>query len=216
MLRGIWGDDERYIKTYGRVSAHVPCGDGCKRDADGDFWFMGRIDDVMNVSGHRISTTEVRALWSITRALPKQRSLAGRRRDGQAIACYVSLKGLRRRIHRVRRRAARARREPARQVRSSEVHYVHARLRKRGAARSCARLLRDITEGRTLGDTTTLGDSSVVHDSSRGASREFGARRIGRKRVRPPSVFARSAGRFASRKPLTSSVFASSSTLDTP
>ncbi len=60
MLRGIWGDDERYVQTYWSRFPHMYlAGDGCKRDEDGDYWFMGRIDDVMNVSGHRISTTEV-------------------------------------------------------------------------------------------------------------------------------------------------------------
>ena len=60
MLRGIYGDDERYKQTYwSRFPHRYLAGDGCNRDADGDYWFMGRIDDVMNVSGHRISTTEV-------------------------------------------------------------------------------------------------------------------------------------------------------------
>ena len=88
MLRGIWGDDERYRETYWsrfEEQGYYFAGDGAKYDDDGAMWVLGRVDDVMNVSGHRISTTEVESRWSATRRSPRPRSSAPRTsRPGRA------------------------------------------------------------------------------------------------------------------------------------
>ena len=78
MLRTIFGDHERFTKTYfGEIDGVYFAGDGARKDADGYFWIMGRVDDVINVAGHRLSTMEVEARWSRTRRSPKPRSSAG-------------------------------------------------------------------------------------------------------------------------------------------
>ena len=78
MMRGIYGDDERYKQTYwSRFPHKYLAGDGCNRDPDGDYWFMGRIDDVMNISGHRISTAEVESALVDHPTSPRPRSSAG-------------------------------------------------------------------------------------------------------------------------------------------
>ena len=165
MMRGIYGDDERYKQTYwSRFPHKYLAGDGCNRDVDGDYWFMGRIDDVMNISGHRISTTEVE-----NRARrPQGRRRSGRRRQERRhhgsgdrgvrdpqVACQ--------RIAGTGRRSAQARR------RTLLGKFVHPKyvtftqeLPKTRSGKIMRRLLRDIAEGRMLGDTTTLADSTVV------------------------------------------------------
>ena len=98
MLRGIWGDDERYQQTYWSKFPHLYlAGDGCRRDADGNYWFMGRIDDVMNVSGHRISTTEVESAL-VDHPQVAEAAVCGKLDDmtGQAIYAFVSLQRRRR------------------------------------------------------------------------------------------------------------------------
>ena len=164
MLRGIWGDDERYVQTYWSRFQHMYlAGDGCRRDEDGDFWFMGRIDDVMNVSGHRISTTEVESAL-VDHPRVAEAAVVGKNDDitGQAICCFVSLKGA----------------DPGSVELGDELRaHVAERLGKftmpkyltftqelpkTRSGKIMRRLLRDIAEGRTLGDTTTLADSSVV------------------------------------------------------
>ena len=95
MLRGIWGDDERYRETYWSKFDHLYlAGDGCRRDEDGNYWFMGRIDDVMNVSGHRISTTEVESAL-VDHPTVAEAAVVGRSDSmtGQAISAFVLLKG---------------------------------------------------------------------------------------------------------------------------
>ena len=140
MLRGIWGDDERYEQTYWSKFPHrYFAGDGCHRDADGNYWFMGRIDDVMNVSGHRISTTEVESALVDHPSRRRSRRLRQDRRRHRAgdLRLRLAQSGPGR-IARTGRRSPRARRGQARQVHSSEVCDVHARnCRRRAAARSC-------------------------------------------------------------------------------
>src|SRR5206468_9308677 len=95
MLRGIFGDDERYRETYwNRFEDVYLAGDGARVDEDGDFWLLGRVDDVMNVSGHRISTIEVESALVDHREVAEA-AVCGRsdERTGQAIVAYVSLKG---------------------------------------------------------------------------------------------------------------------------
>ncbi len=166
MLRGIWGDDERYRQTYWSKFPHVYlAGDGCRRDAAGNYWFMGRIDDVMNVSGHRISTTEVESAL-VDHPKVAESAVCGKLDEttGQAIYAFVTLKGgengspefadeLRDHV------AARL----GKFTRPKYVTFTQE-LPKTRSGKIMRRLLRDIAEGRTLGDTTTLADSSVVHE----------------------------------------------------
>src|SRR5438477_13211340 len=95
MLRGIFGDPERYQQTYwSRWEDTYFVGDGARVDEDGDFWLLGRVDDVMNVSGHRISTIEVESAL-VSHPAVAEAAVAGRRggQDGQAIVAFVTLKG---------------------------------------------------------------------------------------------------------------------------
>jgi acetyl-CoA synthetase len=164
MLRGIWGDDDRYVQTYWSKFQHMYlAGDGCHRDEDGDFWFMGRIDDVMNVSGHRISTTEVESALVDHQAVAEA-AVVGKNDDvtGQAICCFVSLKA-----------NATGSEALANELRGHVAHKLGKfvtpkyltftqELPKTRSGKIMRRLLRDIAEGRMLGDTTTLADSNVV------------------------------------------------------
>jgi acetyl-CoA synthetase len=174
MLRGIWGDDERYVQTYWSKFPHMYlAGDGCRRDEDGDFWFMGRIDDVMNVSGHRISTTEVESAL-VDHPAVAEAAVVGKNDDvtGQAICCYVSLKG-----------GAPGSPELADELRAhvatklgrftmpKYLVFTHE-LPKTRSGKIMRRLLRDIAEGRTLGDTTTLADSTIVAELQTRATSE--------------------------------------------
>ena len=129
MLRGIYGDDERYVQTYWSKFPHrYLAGDGCKRDEEGDYWFMGRIDDVMNVSGHRISTTEVESALvdhpDVAEAAVTGKN--GRHHRPSDLRVRVA-QVARERLAGIRRRAARPRRREARQVLPPEVPDVHAR-----------------------------------------------------------------------------------------
>ncbi len=166
MLRGIWGDHERYVQTYwSKVPHRYFAGDGARRDADGNYWFMGRIDDVMNVSGHRISTTEVESAL-VDHPSVAEAAVCGKLDEttGQAIYAFVSLKGaglgtkdlgdeLRDHV------AARL----GKFTRPKYITFTQE-LPKTRSGKIMRRLLRDIAEGRTLGDTTTLADSSVVKE----------------------------------------------------
>jgi acetyl-CoA synthetase len=166
MLRGIWGDDSRYWKTYWSRFDHMYlAGDGCRRDEDGDFWFMGRIDDVMNVSGHRISTTEVESAL-VDHPAVAEAAVVGKNDDvtGQAICCFVSLRGgvpgspdLANELR------AHVATKLGKFVMPKYLTFTHE-LPKTRSGKIMRRLLRDISEGRTLGDTTTLADSSVVSE----------------------------------------------------
>jgi len=166
MLRGIWGDDERYRQTYWSKFPHrYLAGDGCHRDAEGNYWFMGRIDDVMNVSGHRISTTEVEsALVDYPRVA--EAAVCGKLDDmtGQAIYAFVTLKsgenGSPEFADELRDHVAE---RLGKFTRPKYVTFTQE-LPKTRSGKIMRRLLRDIAEGRTLGDTTTLADSSVVHE----------------------------------------------------
>jgi acetyl-CoA synthetase len=165
MLRTIWGDDERYIKTYwSRFEGLYFAGDGAKRDADGDLWLLGRVDDVMLVSGHNISTTEVEsALVSHPRVAEAAVVGATDPTTGQAIVAFTILRGdgeqsgedlaaeLREHVARVLGPIARPR-----QI------MVVPELPKTRSGKIMRRLLRDVAENRQLGDVTTLTDSTVM------------------------------------------------------
>jgi acetyl-CoA synthetase len=166
MLRGIYGDDARYRETYWSKYDDVYfAGDGARIDSDGDYWLLGRVDDVMNVSGHRISTIEVEsALVDHPRVAEAAVAARADETTGQAIVAYVTLKGdeqgsvemleeLRNHVAKVIGPIA----KPANIVFTPE-------LPKTRSGKIMRRLLRDVAEHRPLGDTTTLADPGVVEE----------------------------------------------------
>jgi acetyl-CoA synthetase len=165
MLRGIYGDPERYEQTYwSRYPGRYFAGDGCKRDEEGYYWLLGRVDDVMNVSGHRISTTEVEsALVDDPRVA--EAAVVGRTDPltGQAIFSYVILRS----GNEPSDELAGELREHVAQVigklaRPKQIMFTPD-LPKTRSGKIMRRLLRDIAEQRPLGDVTTLADSGVVN-----------------------------------------------------
>ncbi|OLB81187.1 MAG: acetate--CoA ligase [Actinobacteria bacterium 13_2_20CM_2_66_6] len=174
MLRGIYGDPERYQQTYwNRWKDTYFVGDGARVDEDGDFWLLGRVDDVMNVSGHRISTIEIESAL-VSHPAVAEAAVAGRndRQTGQAIVAFVTLKGgkegsptmlkeLREHVGKVIGKFA----APANIVFTPE-------LPKTRSGKIMRRLLRDVSENRPLGDTTTLADPAVVAELARRGKEE--------------------------------------------
>jgi acetyl-CoA synthetase len=174
MLRGIHKDDARYRDTYWSNYRDVYfAGDGARIDEDGDFWLLGRVDDVMNVSGHRISTIEVESAL-VDHQKVAEAAVCGRADDrtGQAIVAYVTLKGgedgsiemleeLRNHVGKKIGPIA----KPANIVFTPE-------LPKTRSGKIMRRLLRDVAENRTLGDTTTLADPAVVEELKERATTE--------------------------------------------
>jgi acetyl-CoA synthetase len=166
MLRGIWGDPERFKETYWSRFAEQGwyfAGDGARYDLDGNIWVMGRIDDVMNVSGHRISTAEVEsALVGHSHVAEAAVVGASDEHTGQAIIAFVILQAHTR--DRGTDLVDELRAEVAREIspiaRPKEIHVV-PELPKTRSGKIMRRLLRDVAEGRELGDTTTLLDPSV-------------------------------------------------------
>jgi acetyl-CoA synthetase len=164
MLRGIYGDPERYKETYwSRFPGMYFAGDGAKRDLDGYLWLLGRVDDVMNVAGHRISTTEVESALVDNKAVAEA-AVVGKKDDvtGQAIFAYVILRADREPSdalgHELREHVAKVIGPIAR---PKYLLFVPD-LPKTRSGKIMRRLLRDLAEGRTLGDTTTLADAGVV------------------------------------------------------
>jgi acetyl-CoA synthetase len=166
MLRGIYGDDERYKQTYWSKFPHkYLAGDGCRRDLEGNYWFMGRIDDVMNVSGHRISTTEIESAI-VDHPSVAESAVCGKLDDvtGQAIYAFVSLRGGQNGSPQL---ADELRDHVANKLgKFTRPKYITftQELPKTRSGKIMRRLLRDVAEGRQLGDTTTLADSSVVEE----------------------------------------------------
>jgi len=169
MLRGIWNDPERYRETYwSKFPDRYFAGDGAKLDDDGYLWLLGRVDDVMNVSGHRISTTEVEsALVSHPSVAEAAVVGAADATTGQAIIAYVTPRGgadvgiAELRDHVAAQIGALAK---------PKTIYLTPDLPKTRSGKIMRRLLRDIAEGRNLGDTTTLADASVVDEIKERAS----------------------------------------------
>ena len=164
MLRGIYGDPERYKQTYwSRFDGMYFAGDGAKRDEDGYFWLLGRVDDVMNVAGHRISTTEVESALVDHKAVAES-AVVGKKDDisGQAIFAYCILRADQEPSDQL---AAELREHVAQVIgpiaRPKYVLFVPD-LPKTRSGKIMRRLLRDVAEGRPLGDTTTLADATVV------------------------------------------------------
>jgi acetyl-CoA synthetase len=168
MLRGIWGDDERYRETYWSRFAkqgYYFAGDGAKKDDDGDLWLLGRVDDVMNVSGHRISTTEVEsALVSHEKVAEAAVVGATDPTTGQAVVAFVILRGQPQDID-GDAIAKELRDHVAKEIgpiAKPRQILVVPELPKTRSGKIMRRLLRDVAEHRRLGDVTTLTDSAVM------------------------------------------------------
>jgi acetyl-CoA synthetase len=164
MMRTIWGDPDRYVQTYwSRFPGMYFTGDGARRDEDGYFWLMGRVDDVLNVAGHRIGTMEVESAL-VSHPAVAEAAVIGITDEikGQAIAAFVT---------------PRTGYEPSDQLNTELRYHVGEKigaiarpdklfftseLPKTRSAKIMRRLLRDVAEGRVLGDTTTLADPTVM------------------------------------------------------
>ena len=170
MLRGIWGDDERYRETYWSRFAeqgYYFAGDGAKKDDDGDLWLLGRVDDVMNISGHRISTTEVESAL-VSHPAVAEAAVVGANdpTTGQAIVAFVILRG----------NVPAEEAEGAELIKTLRNHVgteigaiakprqimIVPELPKTRSGKIMRRLLRDVAENREIGDVTTLADSTVM------------------------------------------------------
>jgi acetyl-CoA synthetase len=167
MLRTIWGDDERYVQTYfskwpGRPDLYFP-GDGAKRDDDGYYWILGRVDDVLNVAGHRIGTMEVESAL-VEHPAVAEAAVVGRTHElkGQALAAFVTLREGFRQSHELREELRNFVAEKIGAIARPDDILFSADLPKTRSGKIMRRLLRDIAEGRALGDTTTLADPNVV------------------------------------------------------
>jgi acetyl-CoA synthetase len=179
MLRTLWGDHDRYLQTYwskyAKQGYYFPA-DGCKRDEGGYYWLLGRVDDVMNVSGHRISTTEVESAF-VDHPKVAEAAVVSKKDDitGEAIAAFVTLKG-----------GGIGSDEEANELRKHVASKIGAfakpkyitftpDLPKTRSGKIMRRLLRDVMEERPLGDTTTLADATVVKniaEMARNSSKE--------------------------------------------
>jgi acetyl-CoA synthetase len=177
MLRGIYGDPERYVNMYWSKwgSGVYVTGDGAKRDADGCFWLLGRVDDVINVAGHRIGTMEVESAL-VDHPSVAEAAVVGRSHEikGQAIAAFVTVK-----------EGTAATKDLADVLKEHVVKKIGAIARpddilftadlpKTRSGKIMRRLLRDIAEGKALGDTTTLADPAVVAKLKSNYEEEYG------------------------------------------
>ncbi|NQX10910.1 acetate--CoA ligase [Microbacteriaceae bacterium VKM Ac-2855] len=169
MLRGIWGDPDRYVETYWeKFGDRYFAGDGARRDKDGDIWLLGRVDDVMNVSGHRLSTAEIESAL-VSHPIVAEAAVVGASDEttGQAVVAFVIVKASQ----------ADAAADPAEIEASLKAHVAEhigaiarprrillvAELPKTRSGKIMRRLLRDVAEGREIGDTTTLADATVMN-----------------------------------------------------
>jgi acetyl-CoA synthetase len=172
MLRGIWGDPERYRETYwSTYEGRYFAGDGAKIDADGYLWLLGRVDDVMNVSGHRVSTTEVESAL-VDHPAVAEAAVVGATDPltGQAIVGYVILRGAV---------------DPSPELTEEIRQHVAVRIGPTARPKAVlvvpdlpktrsGKIMRDVAEGRDLGDTTTLADEGVVEEIRRRAAEDAG------------------------------------------
>jgi acetyl-CoA synthetase len=173
MLRGIWGDPQRYHDTYwSRFEGRYFAGDGAKLDDDGYLWLLGRVDDVMNVSGHRISTTEVESAL-VSHPAVAEAAVVGATdaTTGQAIFAYVILRA-------GAQEGGTVSSDDLRNHVANEIGaiakpkaiFITPDLPKTRSGKIMRRLLRDVAEGRNLGDTSTLADAGVVSELQRRAA----------------------------------------------
>ncbi len=167
MLRTIWGDDERYVQTYftkweGRPDLYFP-GDGAKRDDDGYYWILGRVDDVLNVAGHRIGTMEVESAL-VEHPSVAEAAVVGKTHElkGQSIAAFVTLRDGFKQTPALRDELRDFVAQKIGAIAKPDDILFSADLPKTRSGKIMRRLLRDIAEGRALGDTTTLADPNVL------------------------------------------------------
>jgi acetyl-CoA synthetase len=165
MLRGIWGDPERFKETYwSRFESMYFAGDGAKKDEDGDIWLLGRVDDVMNISGHRLSTTEIESALVSHPAVAEAAVVgAADETTGQAVVAFVILRGdavdsgdaivqeLRNHVG-----------KEIGPIAKPKTILVVPELPKTRSGKIMRRLLKDVAEGREVGDATTLADNTVM------------------------------------------------------
>ncbi len=164
MLRTVYGDPERYVQNYwSRYPGKYFTGDGCKLDEDGYFWLLGRVDDVMNVSGHRISTYEVESAL-VDHSSVAEAAVIGKAHEikGQGISAFVTLKEGIQPSDKLKEELKNHVSTKIGSIAKPDDIFFTAELPKTRSAKIMRRLLRDIAEGRVLGDTTTLADPSVI------------------------------------------------------
>jgi acetyl-CoA synthetase len=165
MLRGIWGDRERYVEGYwGRFKTMYFAGDGARRDEKGNFWILGRVDDVINVSGHRLSTMEVESSL-VSHEKVAEAAVVGRPDEitGQAICAFVTcIAGVKPDDALRQELMEHVSKEIGKLARPQEIRFTDA-LPKTRSGKIMRRLLRDIAAGvATVGDTSTLEDFSIL------------------------------------------------------
>jgi acetyl-CoA synthetase len=172
MLRTVWGDDERFKKTYfgeipdpsGKLGATYFTGDGARRDADGYFWVMGRVDDVVNVAGHRLGTMEVESAL-VAHEKVAEAAVVGRPDDfkGQALCAFVTvISGIKADDQLKEELKAWVGKEIGSIAKPDDIRFTDS-LPKTRSGKIMRRLLRDIAAGKeSIGDTTTLEDYSVL------------------------------------------------------
>ena len=171
MLRGIWGDPDRFKETYWSTFPNIYfAGDGAHLDKDNDVWLLGRVDDVMNVSGHRLSTMEIESAL-VAHPMTAEAAVVGAHDDttGQAVVAFVILKSRFVGTHSDAELEQQLRAWVAEQIgpfAKPRTVFIVAELPKTRSGKIMRRLLRDIAEGREVGDTTTLTDTSVIRTIS--------------------------------------------------
>jgi acetyl-CoA synthetase len=173
MLRTIWGDDQRFKDTYwSRFPGRYFAGDGAKKDDDGDIWLLGRVDDVMNISGHRLSTTEIESAL-VSHPKVAEAAVVGASDDttGQAVCAFVILResagdGGKEIVEELRTHVAK---EIGAIAKPRQIMVV-PELPKTRSGKIMRRLLKDVAEHREVGDVTTLADSQVMELISSGLS----------------------------------------------
>jgi acetyl-CoA synthetase len=164
MLRTVYGDPDRYVQNYwARYPGKYFTGDGCKLDEDGYFWLLGRVDDVMNVSGHRISTYEVESAL-VDHSSVAEAAVIGKTHEikGQGISAFVTLKEGIQPSDKLKEELKNHVSTKIGSIAKPDDIFFTAELPKTRSAKIMRRLLRDIAEGRVLGDTTTLADPTVI------------------------------------------------------
>jgi acetyl-CoA synthetase len=173
MLRTIWGDDDRFRDTYWskyKKQGWYFAGDGAKKDSDGDLWVLGRVDDVMNVSGHRLSTTEIESALVSHPKVAEAAVVGAKDEDtGQAVVAFVILRdeagdGGEDIVADLRKHV----RKEIGPIATPRQIMIVAELPKTRSGKIMRRLLRDVAENREVGDVTTLADSSVMDLISEG------------------------------------------------
>jgi acetyl-CoA synthetase len=166
MLRTIYGDPDRYREQYwSKVEGMYFTGDGCKRDSDGYFWLLGRVDDVMNIAGHRISTMEVESAL-VSHDAVAEAAVIGKSHEvkGQSIAAFITLKSAVQSSPMLIQELTDHVAEKIGPIAKPEVVFFTHELPKTRSGKIMRRLLRDIAEGKAMGDTTTLADPTVMEE----------------------------------------------------